>query len=98
MPRVLPRTYAERDVADVESYVRRAVGRLSPRVLAPEHERLVARGILLVRRIAHALPPGASLERVLSERLEGALAVYRLRDRRLAREDATSRPPVRRAA
>ena len=86
MAQVLPTTYAERDVRDVESYVRGAVDDVSGYLSAEEHERLVARGILLVRRIAHALPPGASLDAVLRDRLTPALESYRWRERRTTRD------------
>jgi hypothetical protein len=73
---VLRATYTERDVRDVESYVRAAVVRVAPEATQEQRERLVRRGIVLVRRIAQALPPDTSLERVLSERLDGAMAVF----------------------
>jgi hypothetical protein len=81
MQRVLPKPYAERDVADVELYVRHAVDGLGD-VLVDEQDQLVARGIFVVRRIAQALPPEVSLERTLSGRLPEALAAYRARSRR----------------
>ena len=68
MLRMLTNIYTERDVADVESYVRAAVMRGAPDIALEERERLVARGILVVRRIACALPPETSLDRVLRER------------------------------
>jgi hypothetical protein len=80
---MLTNIYTERDVADVESYVRAAVMRGIPGIASEERERLVARGILLVRRIARALPPETSLDRVLRERLEGALSVYGTRGARV---------------
>ena len=83
MLRMLTNIYTERDVADVESYVRAAVMRGAPDIALEERERLVARGILVVRRIARALPPETSLDRVLRERLDGALAVYRARGSRV---------------
>ena len=86
---MLTQTYAERDVPDVESYVRAAVQRGVPEVGLAERERLVARGIMLVRRIARALPPEASLDRVLDDRLAGALAVYRARDEYLSATPAS---------
>ncbi len=79
MPRMLPKPYSERDVEDVESYVRDAVGHISPYIASDERERLVARGIVLVSRMARALPPEASLEQLLDERLGNSLAVYRWR-------------------
>jgi len=82
MTRVLAKTYTERDVADVEAYVREAVGGISPYLASDEREQLVARGIMLVRRMAQALPPEASLEELLRERLGNSLAVYRWRGAR----------------
>jgi hypothetical protein len=79
MAQVLPNVYSERDVRDVESYVRAAVDDMSGFLSAEDQERLVARGILLVRRIAHALPPDRSLDAVLRDRLTPALATYRWR-------------------
>jgi hypothetical protein len=79
--RVLPKTYAERDVADVELYVRDAVHGLG-NVRGDEQDRLVARGILVVRRIAQALPPEASLQQALSGHLTDALTAYRSQRRR----------------
>ena len=81
MQRVLPKPYAERDVADVELDVRDAVDGLGD-VLVDEQDQLVARGIFVVRRIAQALPPEISLEQTLSGRLPEALAAYRARGRR----------------
>jgi hypothetical protein len=86
MPRVLQKAYTERDVVDVESYVRRTVGEISPYIASDEREQLVARGVVLVRRIAQALPPETSLAEVLHERLGNALAVYRWRGARLRTE------------
>jgi hypothetical protein len=80
MQRVLPKPYAERDVADVELYVRDAVDGLGD-VLVDEQDELVARGIFVVRRIAQALPPEISLEQTLSDRLPEALAAYHARGR-----------------
>jgi hypothetical protein len=80
MQRVLPNQYTERDVADVERYVRDAVHGLDD-VRRDEQERLVARGIFVVRRIAQALPPEVSLEQTLSGRLADALTAYRSRTR-----------------
>jgi hypothetical protein len=88
VPQILPRPYSERDVADVESYVRETVGGISPCLASDERERLVARGMLLVQRIASALPPELSLAAVLEERLAGALAVYRWRAVRLSARPA----------
>jgi hypothetical protein len=76
MQRVLARRYAERDVSDVETYVRdtlRAMTALTP----AEHEELVPRGIFLVRRIAQALPPEASLQEALRDHLAEGLAALR---------------------
>jgi DNA transposition AAA+ family ATPase len=81
MQRVLPKPYAERDVADVELYVRDAVDGLGD-VLVDEQDQLVARGIFVVRRIAQALPPEVSLQQTLSGTLTEALAAYRARSRR----------------
>ena len=67
MQRVLARRYAERDVPDVETYVRETVSGLAS-VRPEEEEALVAKGIFLVRRIAFALPPEASLQEALRER------------------------------
>jgi len=81
MQRVLPQPYTERDVADVELYVRDAVDGLGD-VRGDEQARLVARGIFVVRRIAQALPPEVSLEETLSGHLEDALEAYRSSGRR----------------
>ena len=88
MPRMLSRPYAERDVDDVESYVRDTVGTISPCIASDEREQLVARGIMLVSRMAQALPPEASLEALLHERLGNSLAVYRWRGVRQHGADA----------
>jgi hypothetical protein len=82
MQRMLTKPYAERDVEDVESYVRETVGHISPYIASDEREQLVARGIMLVSRMARALPPEASLEQLLHERLGNSLAVYRWRGAR----------------
>jgi hypothetical protein len=79
---MLDKPYAERDVHDVEAYVREAVGHISPYIGSDEREQLVARGIMLVSRMARALPPEASLEQLLHERLGNSLAVYRWRGAR----------------
>ena len=81
MQRVLPKPYAERDVADVELYVRDAVHGLGD-VRGDEQDRLVARGIFVVRRIAQALPPEVSLKQALSGHLPDALTAYRSQRRR----------------
>jgi len=86
--RVLPKLYTERDVEDVESYVRETVGSISPYIGSDEREQLVARGIMLVRRMAQALPPEASLAALLHERLGNSLAVYRWRGARHRAEHA----------
>jgi len=80
-------------VRDVESYVRGAVDGVSGYLNAEEHERLVARGILLVRRIASALPPGASLDAVLRDHLTPALDTYRWREARTTRDHAPVSTP-----
>lgn len=80
MQRVLPRPYTERDVSDVELYVRDTVDGLGD-VRRDEEDQLIARGIFVVRRIAQALPPEVSLEQTLSERLTEALSAYRARER-----------------
>jgi hypothetical protein len=80
MQRVLPKPYTERDVPDVELYVRDAVHGLGD-VRGDEQDKLVARGIFVVRRIAQALPPEVSLEQTLSGRLTDALTAYRSRTR-----------------
>ena len=79
---MLSQPYAERDVEDVEAYVRETVGHISPYLASDEREQLVARGIMLVSRMAHALPPEASLQSLLHERLGNSLAVYRWRGAR----------------
>jgi hypothetical protein len=84
MQRVLDKPYTERDVADVELYVRDAVHGLGD-VVGDEQDQLVARGIVVVRRIAQALPPEVSLRQTLSGRLPEALAAYRSSQRDLLR-------------
>jgi hypothetical protein len=87
MQRLLARRYAERDVPDVETYVREIVSGLGP-VSTEAEEALVAKGIFLVRRIALALPPEASLQGALRDHfLEGLSA---LRDE----ADAASTDPA----
>jgi hypothetical protein len=76
MQRVLARRYAERDVPDVEAYVRETVSALAP-ATPEEEEALVAKGIFLVRRIAFALPPEASLREALREHLVEGLTALR---------------------
>jgi hypothetical protein len=76
----------------VETYVREVVRGMTP-VDEAEADELVARGIFLVRRIAVALPPEASLQEALQERLAEGLTALR--------DDAESPPdpaPTRRAA
>ena len=82
------RHYAIRDVEDVEAHVRRTASSIA--VEGPDEcERLVARGMLLVQRIASALAPETSLATVLWDVLPTALAVYQRREsterRKLAR-------------
>ena len=96
MQRVLNNRYAERDVKDVEGYVRDTVRGMTE--VAPDHhEGLIVRGIFLVRRIAMALPPEASLQEALREHFAEGLAA-------LCAETgpppgaAPPRPPARRAA
>jgi hypothetical protein len=92
MPRILDKPYVERDVKDVESYVRETVGNISPYIASDEREQLVARGIFLVRRMARALPPEASLQELLHERLGNSLAVYRWRGARQRTEHTPLAP------
>ena len=87
MQRVLNNRYAERDVKDVEGYVRDTLRGMTA-VPVGEQEQLVVRGIFLVERIARALPPEASLEALLHERLGNSLAVYRWRGARHRAEHA----------
>ena len=75
-PAVLARVYADRDVADVESYVRSAVDASGLALADADHDRLVVQGIILVRRVARALPPEVSLAEVLRDRLLPALLAY----------------------
>ena len=89
---MLAKPYAERDVHDVESYVRDTVGNISPYIASDQRQRLVARGIVLVSRMARALPPEASLEALLHERLGNSLSVYRWRGARRHAEDARLTP------
>jgi hypothetical protein len=77
MQRVLARRYAERDVKDVETYVRETVRGIDA-VPPAEQDELVARGISLVRRIALALPPEASLEEALRDHLVEGLSALRV--------------------
>lgn len=76
MQRVLARRYAERDVPDVETYVRETVSGLAS-VRPEDEEALVAKGIFLVRRIAFALPPEASLRDALRDHFLEGLAALR---------------------
>ena len=62
---------------DVEVYVRDTLRGLGP--LAPgEEEQLVAGGIFLVRRIARALPPEASLQEALRDHLAEGMSALRV--------------------
>jgi hypothetical protein len=82
MQRILSMRYAERDIDDVERHVRESVdvmGDLSER----ERGQLIVGGIFLVRRVARALPPEASLVEALRERLGQGLTAL-LEDIRLA--------------
>lgn len=92
--RVLAKRYAERDVTDVEIYVRDAVRGLAPATPA-EEAALVARGIFLVRRIARALPPEASLQEALREHLAEGLSALADTDPSIGPAPGT---PTRRAA
>ena len=74
-------------MTDVETYVRDAVRSLGT-ATPSEEEELVARGIFLVRRIARALPPEASLQEALGEHLTEGLAALRS-------EEPAARPPAR---
>ena len=76
MQRVLAKRYAERDVADVETYVRETVRGMAS-VTPAEQDELVARGIFLVRRIAQALPPEASLQEALRDHFAEGLTALR---------------------
>jgi uncharacterized protein (DUF3084 family) len=94
MQRVLATRYAERDVDDVERYVRDAVDAMGERS-QQQRGQLIVGGIFLVRRVARALPPEASLAEALRERLgEGLTAM--LAD--LERAPAATGTPSRRAA
>jgi hypothetical protein len=95
MQRVLAKRYAERDVDDVERFVREAVGGMSD-VDPAEQDELVVRGIFLVRRVACALPPEASLAEALRERLVEGLRA--LRADRPPSPAAPAGTPSRRAA
>ena len=61
---------------DVETYVRETVSGLAS-VRPEEEEPLVAKGIFLVRRIAFALPPEASLQDALRDRFVEGLSALR---------------------
>ena len=76
MQRVLNTRYSERDVKDVENHVREIVRGMST-VSPAEQEELVVRGIFLVRRIAQALPPEASLAEALRDHLAEGLTAMR---------------------
>ena len=85
MQRVLNTKYSERDVKDVESHVREIVRGMTT-VAPAEQEELVVRGIFLVRRIAQALPPEASLAEALRDHLAEGLTAMR--------EQESQPPPV----
>lgn len=72
---------------DVETYVRDTLRGMGPLATA-EEEQLVAGGIFLVRRIARALPPEASLEEALRDHLAEGLSALR------AEVGPPSRPPA----
>ncbi len=96
MERVLATRYAERDIDDVERHVREAVDVMGD-LLERERGQLIVGGIFLVRRVARALPPEASLVEALRERLgEGLTAL--LVDIRLAAPVAPKGAPSSRAA
>jgi hypothetical protein len=97
MQRVLNTRYSERDVKDVESHVRDIVRGLST-VAPAEQEELVVRGIFLVRRIARALPPEASLAEALRDRLAEGLMAMREEERRPPPVGAPGPARARRAA
>jgi hypothetical protein len=63
-------------VSDVETHVRDTVRGLGAATPA-EEEQLVAKGIFLVRRIARALPPEASLQEALRDHLAEGLSALR---------------------
>jgi hypothetical protein len=94
MQRVLNNRYAERDVKDVEGYVRDIVRGMSD-VAPDQHEQLVVRGIFLVRRIAMALPPEASLQQALRDHFPEGLSALREEN---GRDAAPAGTPSRRAA
>ena len=106
MQRVLDKRYTERDVEDVERLVREAVAAIGD-VRPRSRTSCVVGGIFLVRRVARALPPEASLAEALKERLGGGSrpcgTITRLCARRLRRAFAPRRlrpprpPPVRRS-
>jgi hypothetical protein len=73
---VLDKRYAERDVDDVERLVREAIAAIGD-VPAEEQDQLVVGGIFLVRRVARALPPEASLAEALKQHLAEGLAALR---------------------
>jgi hypothetical protein len=56
-------------VAGTAIEARHMLGGSRPDVASEERERMVARGIVLVSRMAQALPPEASLAAILQERL-----------------------------
>ena len=77
MQRLLNNRYAERDVKDVEGYVRDKVRAMTD-VAPDQHEGLIVRGIFLVRRIAMALPPEASLQEALRDHFAEGLSALRV--------------------
>lgn len=79
---------------DVETYVRDTVRGLDA-ATPGEEEQLVARGIFLVRRIARALPPEASLQEALRDHLAEGLSALAEGD---PSDGAPAAPPKRRAA
>jgi hypothetical protein len=92
--RFFPEPYTERDVQDVESYVRHTVSGICPHIAPDDREQLVARGIVLVSRMARALPPEASLAAFLHDQLGGALSAYRWRRARRRTERPRATPTL----
>jgi hypothetical protein len=84
-------------VADVESYVRSAVNESGLALAGADHDRFVMQGIILVRRVARALPPEVSLAEVLRDRLLPGLLAYH-RSTVVAAAPAGPRPVVARRA
>jgi hypothetical protein len=89
---VLLRPYAERDVENVESYIRETVRNIWPDIVPDEREQVIARGVMLVSRIAQALPPETSLAALLDEQLGNWIAVCRWRGARRRAEHARVAP------